>query len=110
MAGISLSIMVVDDEHLGLLDAPCSAPAWPRLSVNPTLDKPRAPLPATPETVIPPGLREVHAEFVQKVTRACAKAAVAAEPTLTKQDILVCSPPLLCGTLQVFEKVEKPVR
>src|SRR5947208_1584429 len=30
MAGVSLSLMKVDDERLKLLDAPTSAPAWPR--------------------------------------------------------------------------------
>lgn len=30
MAGVSLSLLRVDDERLNLLDAPTSAPAWPR--------------------------------------------------------------------------------
>ena len=30
MAGVSISLMKVDDERLKLLDAPTSAPAWPR--------------------------------------------------------------------------------
>ncbi|MGA8597129.1 MAG: dihydroxyacetone kinase subunit DhaL [Bryobacteraceae bacterium] len=34
MAGVSISIMRVDDERLRWLDAPVSAPAWPNLSVR----------------------------------------------------------------------------
>jgi hypothetical protein len=91
MAGISLSIMAVDDERLTHLDAPCSAPAWPKLSVMPISGKPFVPLPATPPIEIAPGIREVNADFVKRVVRACAEAAVAAEPTLTEQDLKVCS-------------------
>ena len=48
MPGVSLSLLTVDDERLGLLDAPTAAPAWPAPAVGGTIDIHRARLPAGP--------------------------------------------------------------
>jgi triose/dihydroxyacetone kinase / FAD-AMP lyase (cyclizing) len=91
MAGVSLSLMKVDDERLKLLDAPTSAPAWPRTcAVKPesvaarTVAFPLAEAsPVSYETETAEGKR------MQRVVSAACQAAVQCAPHLTELDQLV---------------------
>jgi len=91
MAGVSLSLMRVDDERLKLLDAPTSAPAWPRTyAVRPKPVAARTiayrsaePEPVSYETGTAEGTR------MQRVVSAACQAAIACAPHLTELDQLV---------------------
>ncbi len=86
MAGLSLSVLLVDEERLALLDAPADAPAWtgarPRTrSTPPSPDVPAAPAPAMPA---PPrtGLGQALGAALQRAAQALIEAA----PHLTLLD------------------------
>ncbi len=91
MAGVSLSLMKVDDERLKLLDAPTSAPAWPRTYAS----KPESPAartvvfpsdesdPVSYQTETAQGKRREH------VVSAACEAAIQCAPHLTELDGLV---------------------
>lgn len=67
MAGVSITLARVDEELLALIDAPTSAPAWPRaLAVDPRCEpaEPRFPLDLPSEGDI----NEPFTRFVQRVT------------------------------------------
>jgi dihydroxyacetone kinase len=89
MAGVSLSVLLLDDARLARLDDPTDAPAWPRAA-----DKPRsrslAPLPdptataAEPSTIGPPGTALGRA--FETALRAAANALIDATDHLTALD------------------------
>jgi dihydroxyacetone kinase len=91
MAGLSLSVLPIDDERLARLDAPTDAPAWPNAANRPrqrvaapseTVPPRRpAPLPAPPRT--PAGKALEHA--IVATTQALMDAA----PRLTEMDQVV---------------------
>jgi dihydroxyacetone kinase len=108
MAGVSLSLLQVDDARLAALDAPTEAPAWPRLSAG-ALGRPQPPtawrgalgqgLPAIPghaPSLTPPVIAPSTPPSTSPITpigRAlerglllCAEALVAAAPHLTRLD------------------------
>lgn len=84
MPGASLSLLKVDDELLGLLDAPAEAPAWHgsgHLNDAPVRDVPAAPAEATVTTSPTPA-----GEAVRRAAHAAAQALLAAEDELTELD------------------------
>jgi dihydroxyacetone kinase len=84
MPGASLSLLKVDDELLGLLDAPASAPAWPgggQLNDAPIRQVADAPAEAAVTTSSTPA-----GEAVRRAAHAAAQALLAAEDELTDLD------------------------
>ncbi len=89
MAGISISVLGINDEWLGWLDAPTTAPAWPNVLKRP---------PGRPEPRIEAGISakvsrsvgdDVRTETGRKVKRAieaACKALIDAEEELTEMD------------------------
>jgi triose/dihydroxyacetone kinase / FAD-AMP lyase (cyclizing) len=103
MAGVSLSVMHLDERALARLDAPTDAPAWPRSLAVPELGKPRQPLCAVSRLAAADAGaraqassrvaalegRDTPAErLVRACVRACCDACIAAEPEMTRQDTL----------------------
>lgn len=88
MAGVSLSVLTVDDARLGRLDAPTDAPAWPHAADRP--HAPTAPPPAPPapaEVLVAP--RPPHTalgKHLEAAIRRAAQALIAAAPRLTALD------------------------
>lgn len=88
MAGISISLLRVDDEHLRWLDAPTSAPAWPNASkhvpgsvsarVIELAEEEPSEIAQAPET-------EIGARAKRAITAGC-KALIDAEDKLSKMD------------------------
>src|SRR4051812_9006427 len=107
MAGVSLSLMKVDDERLKLLDAPTSAPAWPRAyPVKPesvaarTVAFPSAePHPASYETETFEGKR------MRSVVSAACQASIQCAPHLTELDQLVGDGDLGSNMMRAAEAV-----
>ena len=89
MAGISISVLGINDERVGWLDAPTAAPAWPNVLKRP---------PGRPEPRIEAGIStkvsrsvgdDVRTETGRKVKRAieaACKALIDAEEELTEMD------------------------
>jgi triose/dihydroxyacetone kinase / FAD-AMP lyase (cyclizing) len=89
MAGISISVLGINDERVGWLDAPTTAPAWPNVLKRP---------PGRPEPRIEAGISakvsrsvgyDVRTETGRKVKRAieaACKALIDAEEELTEMD------------------------
>jgi dihydroxyacetone kinase len=97
MAGMSLSVLRVDDRRLARLDAPTDAPAWPRTPVPPrSLARLRArslpttsPLPheePTADFVVPEPPRTRLGQTMAAALRAAAQALSNAAPRLTAMD------------------------
>jgi len=83
MAGISLSLLRVDDERLGWLDAAAQTSAWPALSGRVAQVSVR-PAPITPDHASGPTLaREATLRHAIEAVCACL---LKAEPTLTEMD------------------------
>lgn len=90
-AGVSLSILVVDDERLRRLDAPAEAPAWPRAAnERPEPVRPRVP-PFEPHASLSrPGEPQPGApRRTQLAIEAACEALIHAEDRLTEMDRLV---------------------
>jgi dihydroxyacetone kinase len=91
MAGVSISLMRVDDDRLRLLDAPTSAPAWPRsfkgrpesISARTVPFSPAQPVQVVYET------ETARGKQMQRVVSAACEAAIRSEPKLTELDQLV---------------------
>jgi dihydroxyacetone kinase len=89
MAGVSLSVMLVDDARLARLDAPTDAPAWPNAASRPRV-RDAAPLPdptaskANPEAMGPP--RTPGGQSLERALRAVADALIDATDRLTALD------------------------
>jgi dihydroxyacetone kinase len=88
MAGISLSVLPVDDKRLARLDAPTEAPAWTGAAARPgaRTAPPPEPLqtPAVPLTPTRPHTR--LGEALEAAIQAGAKALIAEGPRLTQMD------------------------
>ena len=89
MAGISLSVLGVDDERLRALDSATSAPAWP----NAAKEKPGKPsarvkveLTAATSGNSPLGAISRQGKNIQKALEAACEALIAAEAELTEMD------------------------
>lgn len=97
MAGVSLSLLRVDDERLAALDAPTAAPAWPRLQA---LGRPQRPatqpagvaapsLPvAAPQSAAPPPATPAG-RALERALLLAGNALIAAAPHLTALDQVV---------------------
>ena len=87
MPGFSLSVLPVDEATLELLDAPCSAPAWPGsglLNVRPVVANENL-----AQQDVEQNLREDEfGQGVRAAALAAASALIAAEPKLTELDSL----------------------
>jgi len=84
MQGVSLSVMRLDDELLGMLDAPTDAPAWPgtgQINSDPVLHTPAAAVVSPPTEAA-----SVAGLAVREVAFAAAHALLAAEAKLTDLD------------------------
>lgn len=92
MAGISISLLGVDDARLRWLDAPTAAPSWPRAVASrpggiattfTTVPRPKTDAPAVPGNITDTGRKAGRA-----IEAAC-MALVDAEPELTEMDRIV---------------------
>jgi triose/dihydroxyacetone kinase / FAD-AMP lyase (cyclizing) len=95
MAGVSVTLMHVDEAAEKLLRAPTMAPAWPSSVPTPTLAKPRGALSersrhvaraAQGEDIAERGEEGPAAARIKAVIQACAEACIKAEPEITRQD------------------------
>jgi triose/dihydroxyacetone kinase / FAD-AMP lyase (cyclizing) len=93
MAGVSLTLLCVDDERLRLLDAATSAPAWPnfpRQRPTPVLDRVQgwsAPVAHATEARMPP--QSGRGKLVEEAIKAACLALLETEPRLTEMDRVV---------------------
>ncbi len=88
MAGVSLSVLPVDDETLSRLDAPTDAPAWPNAASRPRTRRPAvAEVPPTPSAAPAPGRPKTRiGEAVEKALRSASRALIDQAPSLTQLD------------------------
>jgi dihydroxyacetone kinase len=89
MAGMSLSVLPVDDTRLARLDAATDAPAWPNAAARPRRRKPTPPpaVPAPPAPKLAPVLPKTPlGEKVGAAIRNAAAALVGASLQLTEMD------------------------
>jgi dihydroxyacetone kinase len=89
MAGMSLSVLPVDDTRLARLDAATDAPAWPNAAARPRRRKPASPpaVPAPPAPKLTPALPKTPlGEKVVAAIRNAAAALVVASLQLTEMD------------------------
>jgi triose/dihydroxyacetone kinase / FAD-AMP lyase (cyclizing) len=98
MAGVSLSVLQVDDERLARLDAPTDAPAWPNIRyargevpavrsrawITPSPEAPPTAAPATPTRPHTP-----RGEALGAAIQAALLALIEAAPRLTQMDQVV---------------------
>jgi dihydroxyacetone kinase len=90
MAGVSLSVLPVDDKRLALLDAPTEAPAWtgtPRPRPRPAPTRLQTPPPSAPSMPALP--RTPLGEALGHAIQAAAQALIEAAPRLTQMDQVV---------------------
>ena len=88
MAGVSLSVLPVDDGRLARLDAPTDAPAWPNAAARPrnrTAPAPASARPSVPQTK-PDGPRTTLGRALAAAIRTVAEALIAEAPRLTQLD------------------------
>jgi triose/dihydroxyacetone kinase / FAD-AMP lyase (cyclizing) len=89
MAGISISVLGVNDERLGWLDAPTTAPAWPNvLKRPPGKPEPRieAGISAKVSRSVGDDVRTETGRTVKRAIEAACKALIDAEEELTEMD------------------------
>ena len=93
MAGVSLSVMALDDARLARLDAPTDAPAWPNAA-----NRPRRRIEDRPDEVDPPGVtpaapigppQTATGRALEAAIRAAADRLIAESARLTELDRLV---------------------
>ncbi|MBV9085280.1 MAG: dihydroxyacetone kinase subunit DhaK [Acidobacteriaceae bacterium] len=87
-AGISLSVLPVDEERLRLLDAPTSAPAWPSAPAQRRSECKLVPVsnPVCERTDLPAGSMLADTRLTTSIRNAC-KALISAENYLTELDL-----------------------
>jgi dihydroxyacetone kinase len=91
MAGVSLSVLPVDEQRLARLDASTEAPAWSGTTVRPRSQKPLLPEPLPVPATTPTRTRS-HTwlgEAIEAAIQAGAKALIVEGPRLTKMDQMV---------------------
>ena len=84
MAGVSLSLMRLDEDSRAALDASTAAPAW----VPATCPADTSVVPAPAQTTAETSTGEGDPTLL-RVTLACCDAIIAAEPELTRMDQIV---------------------
>jgi dihydroxyacetone kinase len=91
MAGVSLSLLRVDDHRLARLDAPTAAPAWPgqvAMRRGPRVAVAARDVPTT-EVARPTPPQTAQGRQLRKVLSAACEALIAAAPRLTELDQIV---------------------
>jgi triose/dihydroxyacetone kinase / FAD-AMP lyase (cyclizing) len=87
MAGVSLSVIALDDTRLARLDASTDAPAWPNAAARPrTRPDPPERVPEAPTPATPARPRTPLGTSLEAAIRAVAQALIEAEPRLTELD------------------------
>ena len=90
MAGVSLSVLAVDDDRLARLDAPTDAPAWPNASDRPRrrpAEVARGLAGPSPDPGPRPGPpKTVAGQTLARVVQAVARSLTEAAPALTELD------------------------
>jgi dihydroxyacetone kinase len=93
MAGVSLTMLPVDDGRLALLDAPTDAPAWPNAAARPrrraVLSVEAPPVAAAMSPAVPPRPQTALGQAMASALTAAAQALIAAAPRLTELDRVV---------------------
>jgi dihydroxyacetone kinase len=91
MAGVSISVMRVDDGSLKLLDAPTGAPAWPRTyTAKPTPIRNRiVALPASEAENVALEVETAEGKRMQHILSAACRGIIGAAPKLTELDGIV---------------------
>lgn len=109
-AGVSISVMKVDEERLRLLDAPTAAPAWPnastesRCSIAARTISPQA-RPAQDAPGASPRVSKLH-----RTIEAACDAIITAKDTLTEMDRIVGDGDLGINLARGAEAVQKTIR
>jgi dihydroxyacetone kinase len=87
MAGISISVLGLNDERLRWLDAATTAPAWPNvLKQRPGKQKRRCATEVNPEVAAGNGAQTEAGRKAKQAIEAACKALIAAEDELTEMD------------------------
>jgi dihydroxyacetone kinase len=90
MAGVSLSVLPIDDRRLSLLDAPTDAPAWPNAAARPrTRARPSAPQQPEPPVARTAEWTEPRTRLGQRMraaVQAATQALIEASGRLTEMD------------------------
>ncbi len=106
-AGVSISVMRVNEQRLRLLDAPTSAPAWPNVSTEPrkpvTVRTIRADTRETANLAAPPG----EQTGLHRAIGAACDAIITAKNSLTEMDRLVGDGDLGINLARGAEAVKK---
>ena len=89
MAGISLSVLPVDDARLARLDAPTDAPAWPNAAARPRTAAAAPPAPSAAVPVQPPPPQTRLGQALAAAIEAATNALIAQAPRLTQLDQVV---------------------
>ena len=91
MAGVSLSVLTVDDERLSHLDAPTDAPAWPNAAARPRRPAPPAEAPplSRPATPASSGPHTPVGMALESAILTATQALIEAGPRLTTMDQVV---------------------
>jgi dihydroxyacetone kinase len=110
MAGISISLLGLNDEWLRWLDAPTTAPAWPNL-LNPPAVAPDRGVRASKRST-PPVSNDSSSDSARKTRRAiesACRALIAAEPELTELDRITGDGDLGAGMQRAAKAVEAAI-
>ncbi len=90
MAGVSLTVLPVDEGRLALLDAPTDAPAWPNTAARPrrhtVQSAEAAPVAPAHSPAAPPRTQTVLGQTIAASLTAAAQALIADAPRLTALD------------------------
>ena len=86
MAGVSLSVLPLDDARLASLDAPTDAPAWPNAANRPRRRVPSRHALAPVDRPTPGPPRTAAGKALEDAIRAAASSLIEAEPHLTDLD------------------------
>ncbi len=91
MAGISISLMYVDEERLRLLDAPTTAPGWPRtVAARPGLISARTiTLPSADADLVSRDTETAGGKLMERAVDAACRAVIQSAPRLTELDQVV---------------------
>ena len=91
MAGVSISLMYVDEERLRLLDAPTTAPGWPRtVAARPGLISARTiTLPSADADLVSRDTETAGGKLMERAVDAACRAVIQSAPRLTELDQVV---------------------
>ena len=113
MAGISISILGVNDKWLRWLDAPTTAPAWPNVAKQgprPVKAQVAPALAASVESTATEYVESVLGKTVKRAIEAACEALVQAEPKLTEMDRITGDGDLGTSMKRASIAVQKAIR